>query len=166
MMETMEVMGLDPQDEIEIEGKPKPSAAATASETQKAPPPYSEKGSQPTPGPSVAKRPLPAIAAGPQAPPTGESGITSPESRESRGNGSKKRKGLTPEQKQKLDEMQKEQEAIRKVRVDGLSKILLDKISVWTETDRTASVTEAFKKKMQVLLFISTPNTESMKRKS
>lgn len=147
-------------DEVEIElpsRPPKQSATATATASEKtttqSPPPYTEKESKPTAGASVPKRSLPAITAGPEASPTGASDITPPESRESRVNGSKKRKGLTPEQKQKLDEIQKEQEAIHKERVTVLSKKLLDKISVWTETDRSASVTDAFKKKIQVSLF-------------
>jgi len=146
MMETMEVIGVDPQDEVEAEngtqsiipetGKPSISEPATAS-TSNVPNRTS------TPNTSSRKTAYPAITAGPHphAPsPTVAAGDK----------GQKKRKGLTPEQKEKLQQIQQEQEIARQERVANLSQNLLQKISVWIETDRNAVVTEAFKKKMEV----------------
>jgi hypothetical protein len=153
MMETMEVLGVDPQDEVESEVDIPSTAAPASDPSGKSPTSGLEKEYQFTPRPQGSPRSYPAITAGPQTS-SGDSGLTSAESRDNRGNIQKKRKGLTPEQKLKLDEMQKEQEAIRKERVANLSQKLLDKISVWTETDRSAAVTDAFQKKMQVCYFV------------
>ena len=80
--------------------------------------------------------------------------------------GQKKKKGLTPEQKEKLQQIQQEQENVRKERVANLSEKLLQKISVWIETDRSEIVTEAFKTKMQVLILcLSCLTFSSMKQR-
>jgi hypothetical protein len=163
MMETMEVLGVDPQDEVEADIH---STTAAASEpAAKSLTSGLDRESKLIPRPRGLGQSYPVITAGPQASSTGDSGLTSAESRDNQGNVQKKHKGVTPEQKQKLDEMQKEQEAIRKERVDNLSQKLLDKISVWTETDRSAAVTDAFLKKMLVCSLYTAVNTESMKWK-
>jgi hypothetical protein len=140
MMETMEVLGVDPQDEMEEEKANIPAQATTGQSSSQAAPDYDA-----TPSTSPHKSAYPAITAGPHS----SHAIATPDK------GSKKRKGLTPEQKEKLQMIQREQENIRKERVAILSKKLLDKISVWVETDHSATVTEAFKKKMQVFLYFS-----------
>jgi hypothetical protein len=140
MMETMEVLGVDPQDEMEEEKANIPAQATTGQSSSQAAPDYDA-----TPSTSPHKSAYPAITAGPHS----SHAIATPDK------GSKKRKGLTPEQKEKLQMIQREQENIRKERVAILSKKLLDKISVWVETDHSATVTEAFKKKMQVFRHFS-----------
>ena len=60
------------------------------------------------------------------------------------------KRGLTKEQRDKLTELRKEQERARKERVDKLTEKLLDRISVWTETDKGKDVTEAFRQKMRL----------------
>lgn len=60
------------------------------------------------------------------------------------------KRGLTKEQRDKLTELRKEQERARKERVDKLTEKLLDRISVWTETDKGRDVTEAFRQKMRL----------------
>jgi hypothetical protein len=141
MMETMEVLGVDPQDEVEAE---RGNNSDMPQPTPQQPPTYPSPSQTPSPAPSASARKTayPAITAAPHP--------QSPSSVAPSDKSQKPRKGLTPEQKQKLQEMQEEQENIRKERVAILSKKLLDKISVWAETDRSATVTEAFKKKMQV----------------
>jgi hypothetical protein len=136
MMETMEVLGVDPQDEVETENGT--GSISPQPDTNASPNPISAHVAN-TPPRNVT---YPAITAGPQPSQT----VASADK------GQKKRKGLTPEQKQKLQQIQQEQETIRKERVAALSQKLLDKISVWVETDRSASVTEAFKTKMQVFV--------------
>ncbi|SPO02072.1 related to DnaJ-like protein [Cephalotrichum gorgonifer] len=60
------------------------------------------------------------------------------------------KRGLTKEQRDQLTALRKEQEIARKERVDNLTRKLLDRISVWTETDKGADVTEAFRQKMRL----------------
>jgi len=157
MMDTMEVLGVNPQDDIPTD------ATASASTSTSPPPPTNPTSSQPAasqPTTSTSAAPtepssgystptrrqaLPAITSGPSNPaPTPSPQPTSDLDRRR-----KKKGGLTPEQKAKLDQIQKEQEKIRQERVSILSKKLLDKISVWIESERSPSTTEAFKTKME-----------------
>ncbi|KAF1981646.1 DnaJ-domain-containing protein [Aulographum hederae CBS 113979] len=62
----------------------------------------------------------------------------------------KRKGGLTKEQREELAAYEMERKRIREERVDGLTKKLIDKISVWTETDKGPDVTAAFKGKMQL----------------
>lgn len=62
----------------------------------------------------------------------------------------KKKAGLTKEQREKLAEYEKERARVRQERVDTLAKKLLDRISVWTETDKGADVTKAFQEKIRL----------------
>lgn len=140
MMETMEVLGVDPQADLEGE-KVKTDTPTTTEQNSQGSSDYDTTSTT-----SPRKTAYPAITAGPHSSPA----VATPDK------GSKKRKELTPEQKEKLQQIQQEQENVRKERVAILSKKLLDKISVWVETDHSANVTEAFKKKMQVCLLIGT----------
>jgi len=156
MMETMEVLGVDPQEEIESDNKP-----------------HDSSGPNPSQSVNVASRnPIfPAIMPAPQSPTAAAEMNSSSQPKSPQKSGSqmsssanastsettspieksqKKRKGLTPEQRERLQAIQQEQEAIRKERVAMLSDKLLQKISVWVETDRGQIVTEAFSKKMEV----------------
>ncbi|KAK1753425.1 DnaJ-like protein 1 [Echria macrotheca] len=58
--------------------------------------------------------------------------------------------GLTKEQREQLAAYEKERARIRQERVDTLSRKLLDRISVWTETDKGADVTRAFQEKTRL----------------
>lgn len=62
----------------------------------------------------------------------------------------KKKAGLTKEQREKLAEYEKERARVRQERVDTLAKKLLDRISVWTETDKGVDVTKAFEEKTRL----------------
>jgi curved DNA-binding protein CbpA len=62
----------------------------------------------------------------------------------------KKRAGLSKEQREKLAEYEKERARIRKERVDILSRKLLDRVSLWTETDKGVDVTVAFQEKIRL----------------
>ncbi|RCI07948.1 hypothetical protein L249_7839 [Ophiocordyceps polyrhachis-furcata BCC 54312] len=62
----------------------------------------------------------------------------------------KKKGGLTKEQREQLAAFEKERARVRKERVDVLSKKLLDRVSVWTETDKSSDVTKAFQEKMRL----------------
>lgn len=55
-----------------------------------------------------------------------------------------KKKGLSKEQREKLAAYEAERARVRQERVDTLARKLVDRLSVWTETDKGADVTKAF----------------------
>lgn len=61
-----------------------------------------------------------------------------------------KKKGLTKEQREELYAFEQERRKVRDERVASLAKKLTDRISLWTETDKGADVTAAFKNKMEL----------------
>ena len=61
-----------------------------------------------------------------------------------------KRKGLSKEQREELAAYEAERRRIREERVNVLSKKLLDRISIWTETDKGNDVTKAFQEKTRL----------------
>ena len=70
-----------------------------------------------------------------------------------------KKKGLSKEQREELAAYEAERKRIRDERVDTLAKKLLDRISIWTETDKGKDVTRAFQEKTRL-------ECESMKMES
>ncbi|KAF2402676.1 DnaJ-domain-containing protein [Trichodelitschia bisporula] len=60
----------------------------------------------------------------------------------------KKKGGLTKEQREELLAFEQERKRQRDERVAHLVRKLIDKLSVWTETDRTQDVTRAFRDKI------------------
>jgi hypothetical protein len=62
----------------------------------------------------------------------------------------KKKAGLTKEQREELAAFEAERSRIRKERVDTLAKKLVDRISIWTETDKGGDVTRAFQEKTRL----------------
>lgn len=65
-------------------------------------------------------------------------------------NKEKKRAGMTKEQREKLAEYERERAKAREERVKVLTDKLLDRLSVWTETDKGNDVTKAFQEKMRL----------------
>ena len=61
-----------------------------------------------------------------------------------------KKKGLSKEQREELAAYEAERKKIRDERVETLSKKLLDRISIWTETDKGHDVTVAFQEKTRL----------------
>lgn len=61
-----------------------------------------------------------------------------------------KKKGLTREQREELAAYEAERKRVRDERVETLAKKLLDRISVWTETDKGSDVTKAFQEKTRL----------------
>ncbi|KAF1934061.1 DnaJ-domain-containing protein [Didymella exigua CBS 183.55] len=59
-----------------------------------------------------------------------------------------KKGGLTKEQREELAAYEMERKKIRDERVANLSKKLIERISLWTETDKATDVTKAFKDKI------------------
>lgn len=72
----------------------------------------------------------------------------SPEEKELRKK--EKKKGLSREQQERLAAYELERKKAREERVDTLATKLVDKISVWTETDKGADVTKAFEEKIRL----------------
>ncbi|KAK3989725.1 X-domain of DnaJ-containing-domain-containing protein [Cladorrhinum sp. PSN332] len=64
--------------------------------------------------------------------------------------GKKAKAGLSKEQREQLAALEKERQRVRQERVDTLARKLLDRISVWTETDHGKDVTLAFQEKTRL----------------
>ncbi len=62
----------------------------------------------------------------------------------------KKKSGLSKEQREELAAFERERKRIRDERVDTLAKKLIDRISIWTETDKSGDVTKAFEEKTRL----------------
>jgi len=62
----------------------------------------------------------------------------------------KKKGGLSKEQREQLAAYEAERAKVRKERVDTLAKKLVDRISIWTETDKGPDVTKAFQEKTRL----------------
>ena len=62
----------------------------------------------------------------------------------------KKKAGLTKEQREELAAYEMERKRIREERVNNLAKKLIERISLWTETDKANDVTAAFKGKIHL----------------
>lgn len=73
----------------------------------------------------------------------------SPEEKELRKK-EKKKGGLTKEQQDRLTAYELERKKAREERVNTLATKLVDKISVWTETDKSRDVTHAFEEKIRL----------------
>ncbi|GAB7353687.1 hypothetical protein MBLNU459_g4093t1 [Dothideomycetes sp. NU459] len=61
----------------------------------------------------------------------------------------KKKGGLTKEQREELAAFEAERKRVRDERVDELAKQLINRVSLWTETDKGKDVTSSFRKKME-----------------
>ena len=61
-----------------------------------------------------------------------------------------KKKGLSKEQQERLAAFEEERRKAREERVNTLANKLIDRISVWTETDKGKDVTHAFEEKIRL----------------
>ena len=61
-----------------------------------------------------------------------------------------KKKGLSKEQKDELAQYDLERRKVREERINTLAAKLVDRICVWTETDKGADVTHSFNEKTKV----------------
>lgn len=61
-----------------------------------------------------------------------------------------KKKGLSKEQKEELAQYELERRRIREERVNTLAQKLVDRVCVWTETDKGSDVTHSFNEKTKV----------------
>jgi hypothetical protein len=135
---------------------PPPSVAETTDSKFYTASTASEK---PTPSPSASGTSTPrrqGIPLRPAIMATGEedsqvsgAGLTEEEEKELRKK-EKKKGGFTKAQREELAAYEKERARIRQERVDTLGKKLVDRISIWTETDKGADVTRAFQEKTRL----------------
>ncbi|TID06448.1 putative J domain-containing protein C3E7.11c [Colletotrichum higginsianum] len=115
-----------------------------------APPPYDAKARTPSPSPSgTSKRHQIPLRPALMDRPSDEVGVGA-ESEESLRKKEKKKGNLTKEQRDQLAAYDKERARVRQERVDTLARKLLDRISVWTETDKGADVTKSFQEKTRL----------------
>jgi X-domain of DnaJ-containing len=77
-----------------------------------------------------------------------EAGLTAEEKELSKKE--KKRGGLTKEQQERLAALEVERRKAREERVDTLVRKLIDRISLWTETDKGSDVSRAFEEKIRL----------------
>ncbi|KAF2721811.1 DnaJ domain protein [Polychaeton citri CBS 116435] len=159
---------------------PPPTVESQGEKTTAPPPPTVESQGEKTAGPGPAADATPATASGATGATTGSpqtgSGYSTPRPRgiptrlaitdkteedaaaqaagmteeERKLQEKKKSTGLTKEQREELAAFEMERKRIRNERVDNLSSKLIDHVSVWTETDKGADVTAAFKEKMRL----------------
>jgi hypothetical protein len=61
-----------------------------------------------------------------------------------------KKKGLSKEQQERLNAFEEERRKAREERVNTLANKLVDRLSVWTETDKGKDVTHAFEEKIRL----------------
>jgi hypothetical protein len=62
----------------------------------------------------------------------------------------KKKSKMSKEQQAELEKLEQERVAQRKERVDALTKKLIERLSLWTETDKGEAVTASFKEKIRL----------------
>lgn len=124
------------------EGMTSPPAATSAV------PPHRSNAASPTP--SANSRTKTQIPLRPALTDKSHDEISADNSEEALKQKEKKKGGLTKEQREQLAAYEKERARIRKERVEKLASKLLDRISVWTETDKGGDVTRAFQEKMRL----------------
>ena len=130
------------------------TASAPASKVSREPSPSASRTS--TPGPSASGTSTPRRTAIPIRPalmdrPSDDvTAAAEDEASLRRKEKDKKKGGLTKEQREQLAAYEKERARVRQERVDTLARKLLDRISVWTETDKGGDVTRAFQEKTRL----------------
>lgn len=140
----------------------KAAEAATEKETHSEPPPaYSQAAPESAAVPPPAKSPsasgtsTPSRHAIPMRPalmdrPSDDTHLAGQTEEEKELRKKDKKKGLSKEQREQLAAYERERAKVREERVKTLSQKLLDRISVWTETDKGPDVTKAFQEKIRI----------------
>lgn len=141
---------------IQVQDESEPSAT-TATQKDKAaaepsaqPPPLPPR--TPSPKPSVSsKHAIPIRPALMDRPSDSTQQSVSEQTEEERELRKKeKKKGLTKEQREQLAAYEKERTRVRQERVDTLARKLIDRISIWTESDKTPDLTRAFQERIRL----------------
>ncbi|KAI6382702.1 hypothetical protein MCOR25_000514 [Pyricularia grisea] len=141
-----------PPPTVVVEEEKTSAAAPAAAGAPPSPSPTPSRTS--TPGPSGRSTPgkhaiplRPALMDRPSDSSDGALGATE-EEKNLRAKG--KKASLSKEQREQLAAYERERARIRQERVDTLAQKLIDRISIWTETDKGPDVTAAFKEKTRL----------------
>ena len=129
----------------------KASAAAAGDAPDGPPPPY--RSDDASPAPSSSSRSKHQIPLRPALTDKSHEDLTAAaeaDTEEDLRRKEKKKGGLSREQREKLAAFEKERANVRQQRVETLSAKLIDRISVWTETDKNPAVTRAFQEQMRL----------------
>lgn len=98
--------------------------------------------------PSPSPSPLPALTSAPHdesaAPAASSSASAETASHKEK---ERKKKGYSKEQRAELEQYEKERAKAKEERIETLRKKLIERISIWTETDKSDAVTESFRTK-------------------
>ncbi|KAK2017133.1 DnaJ-domain-containing protein [Colletotrichum eremochloae] len=130
--------------------KTQDTTTAGAADAAHVPTPSAAEARTPSPSPSgTSKRHQIPLRPALMDKPSDELGANA-ESEESLRKKEKKKGNLTKEQREQLAAYDKERARVRQERVDTLARKLLDRISVWTETDKGPDVTKAFQEKTRL----------------
>ncbi|KAL9010027.1 MAG: hypothetical protein Q9173_005000 [Seirophora scorigena] len=142
------------QDTVAVDGQSAPQTQSTADAPSTAPPNHSKPPvpdrSSPPSGTSTPRRNYGQQAIMDKSEEEARmdaAGLTAEEKELRR---KEKKKGLTKEQREELAAHEAERKRVRDERVDTLAKKLLDRISIWTETDKGPDVTKAFQEKTRL----------------
>ncbi|KAI0400770.1 DnaJ domain-containing protein [Xylaria palmicola] len=141
---------------VVVEDEPEKPSAATPGTDTKAKEAHAEAPippRRPSPAPSASGTSTPSKHAIPIRPalmdrPSDEAQAEGQTDEEKELRKKEKKKGLTKEQREKLAAYEAERNRVRQERVDTLARKLVDRVSVWTETDKGADVTKAFQGKI------------------
>lgn len=142
------------------DGKEKPASPAPPGQATPAPPPYVSPDEKPIAGKSTATR----TSSGTSTPrrQLGQQAIMDRSEEDARMDAAglsqeekdlrkkEKKKGLSKEQREKLAAFEAERKKEREERVNTLAQKLIDRISIWTETDKGRDVTHAFEEKTRL----------------
>ncbi|RYP53954.1 hypothetical protein DL768_001176 [Monosporascus sp. mg162] len=141
---------------IQVQDESEPSSTTAAQQNKAAaepsaqPPPLPPR--TPSPKPSVSsKHAIPIRPALMDRPSDSTQQLLSEQTEEEKELRKKeKKKGLTKEQREQLAAYEKERARVRKERVDTLARKLIDRISIWTESDKTPELTRAFQERIRL----------------
>ncbi|KAF3810555.1 putative J domain-containing protein C3E7.11c [Colletotrichum gloeosporioides] len=137
----------DEKEKLKARDAAEAAAASSGTATDAAPPPYRREPSPSPSGTSGSKRTqIPLRPALMDRPSDEVGGVETEESLRKK----EKKKGLTKEQREQLAAYDKERARVRQERVDTLARKLLDRLSVWTETDKGPDVTKSFQEKTRL----------------
>ncbi|KAH7027785.1 X-domain of DnaJ-containing-domain-containing protein [Microdochium trichocladiopsis] len=134
------------QDESSDPAKPAQAAAAgTSTPASTETPPLPSR----TPSPNPSRHAIP-IRPALMDRPSDEGDLAGQTEEEKELRRKEKKKGLSKEQRDQLAAYEKERARVRQERIDTLARKLIDRISVWTETDKGSDVTKAFQEKIRL----------------
>ncbi|KAI0845491.1 DnaJ-domain-containing protein [Daldinia vernicosa] len=142
-----------PAPAVVVEEEPEKPSAEVHHDAPADKPPVPSRGASPSPnasGTSTPSRHAIPIRPALMDRPSDDTHLASQTEEERELRKKEKKKGLTKEQRERLAAFERERAKIRQERVDTLASKLIDRISVWTETDKGPDVTKAFQDQIRL----------------